>query len=150
MCIRDSSIRIEDQADTTNFAEILVHEVLCVDVNQDGNLDFNTAVCDYTKPLGTGGAIVSTVAPYNSANVYLYILTSQDGIYSTATSVSNNSGLFEDLENGDYSVFAFNFLSESEADDFLSGIPDNQDLNSYAPPGEPTCFALCGLSLIHI
>ena len=139
-----NSIRIEDQADTTNFAEILVHEVLCVDVNQDGNLDFNTAVCDYTKPLGTGGAIVSTVAPYNSANVYLYILTSQDGIYSTATSVSNNSGLFEDLENGDYSVFAFNFLSESEADDFLSGIPDNQDLNSYAPPGEPTCFALCG------
>jgi len=137
-------VRIVEQADTNNTAEILVHEVLCIDVDQDGSYDFNTDVCDYTKPLGSGGAIVSTVAPYNSSNVYLYILTAQDGSYQTASSVTNNSGLFEDLENGDYTVFAFNFLSEAEANSFLDSIPNGQDLNSYAPGGEPTCFALCG------
>jgi len=98
-------VEVRDVSDATNTAEIMVHEVLCTDVNQDGNFDFNTDVCDYTKPLGTGGAIVSTVAPYNSANVYLYVLTGQDGIYQTGTS---------------------------------------EDLNSYTPPGEPTCYALCG------
>ena len=66
---------IEDPGGTPDTTTIIVHEVLCVDVDDDGNLDFNAAVCDYREPLGSGGAIVSTVAPYNGDNIYLYILT---------------------------------------------------------------------------
>ncbi len=126
--------------DTTT---IIVHEVLCTDVNADGTFDFNTDVCDYTKALGTGGAIVSTVAPYNGDNVYLYILTDSTGLFLTASSESNNSGLFEDLPNGTYRVTAFNFLTKAEADAFVAAIPDNTDLDAYTA-GAPACYAKCG------
>ena len=128
---------------TTDTTRILVHEVLCVDVDGDGNFDFNAAVCDYTNSNGSNGAIVSTVAPYNGENVYLYILAGSDSLYA-ASSLSNNSGLFENLEDGDYSVFAFNFLSKAEADSFLGSIPIGTNLGAYTPPGGPTCYALCG------
>jgi len=138
---------VSPASDTTT---ILVHEVLCVDVNQDGTFDFDAAVCDYTKPLGTGGAIVSTVAPYNSENVYLYVLTGADKIYVSGSSQANNMGLFEDLPNGGYEVFAFNFLTKAEADAFLAGIPDGSDMSTYVPPGQATCFAFCGSAVYNI
>jgi len=124
--------------DTTR---ITVNEVLCRDIDADGTMDFGEA-CDYTKAIGEGGAIVSTVAPFTGDNVYLYILTDGTGIYSTSDT-SNNSGLFTDLENGDYKVFAFNFLSQTESDDFLSAIPNATDLITYSVAA-PACYALCG------
>ncbi len=128
----------------TDTTTILVHEVLCTDVNGDGTSDFNTQVCDYTKPLGSGGAIVSTVAPYTGDNVYAYVLVGEDSIYDSASAVVNNSGLFEDLSNGGYIVFAYNFLSITEANTFIDSIPDATNLATYVPGGGPTCFALCG------
>jgi len=125
--------------DTTMF---MVNEVLCTDVDDDGTNDFNVATCDYTKPIGEGGAIVSTVAPFTGDNVYVYILV-RDGLY-TSESVTSFTGLFEDLENGDdYEVFAFNFLTKDEADSFIDGIPDDTDLSTYSVAA-PACFALCG------
>lgn len=129
------------QTDTTT---IIVNEVLCVDIDGDGIFDFNSALCDYTKPLGTGGAIVSTVAPYNGSNVYKYILTDGDSLYSSSDSEINDSGLFEDLSNGDYIVHAYNFLDETQANAFISAIPDGTNLFAYAPGGGPTCFMRCG------
>ncbi len=127
--------------DTTT---VVVNEVLCVDVDGDGSFDYNTALCDYTKPLGTGGVIISTVAPYTGSNVYKYILTEGDSLYSTTSSDVNDSGLFEDLENGDYIVHAYNFLDEAQASAFISAIPDGTNLFTYAPGGGPTCFMRCG------
>ncbi len=129
------------QTDTTT---IIVNEVLCIDIDGDGTFDFNSSLCDYTKPLGTGGAIVSTVAPYNGSNVYKYILTEGDSIYISGTSDVNDSGLFEDLSNGDYIVHAYNFLDDAQANAFISAIPDGTNLFTYAPGGGPTCFMRCG------
>lgn len=128
---------------TSDTTTIDVHEVLCIDIDGDGELDFNTTGCDYTEPVGMNGSIISTVAPHNTTNVYLYVLVPGDSIYTTATSESNNKGLFEDLENGDYRVFAYNFLSKSESDAFLTAIPEGTNLGSYSAAA-PACFMLCG------
>ena len=129
---------------TTDTTTVIVNEVLCTDIDGDGSFDFNTSICDYTKPLGTGGVIISTVAPYTGSNVYKYILTEGDSIYQSSSSDINDSGLFEDLSNGDYIVHAYNFLDEAEASTFISAIPDGTNLFTYAPGEGPTCFMRCG------
>jgi len=123
---------------------IVVHEVLCTDIDNDDEFDFNKAGCDYTKPVGINGAIVSTAAPYADSNVYLYVLVGGDSLYTAAEDQSNYSGLFEDLPNGDYKVFAYNFLDTAEANNFINNVPDGSNLSAYTTGG-PTCTALCGI-----
>lgn len=90
----DGNLGIPDTTD------ILVHEVLCIDADSDGDLDYNEASCDFTKALPNVGTIVSTVAPYNTDNVYLYVLTDSNGVVANPI-VSSYSGHFTNLANGD-------------------------------------------------
>jgi len=130
---------------TIDTTTIVVHEVLCTDIDNDDEFDFNTGGCDYTKPVGINGAIVSTAAPYADSNVYLYVLVGSDSLYTAADDQSNYSGLFEDLPNGDYQVFAYNFLDTADANNYIDNVPDGSNLSDYTSGG-PTCTALCGIA----
>lgn len=126
--------------DTT---DIIVHEIYCADIDNDGSLDYNKASCDYTVALPNSGVIVSTVAPYNGTNVYLYILSDTAGVVANPI-VSNYSGYFNNLVDGQYRVSAYNFLSTSDADDFLAGLtPGSSDIDSYNSSSDP-CYSFCG------
>lgn len=135
----DGNLGIPDTTD------ILVHEVLCIDADSDGDLDYNEASCDFTKALPNVGTIVSTVAPYNTDNVYLYVLTDSNGVVANPI-VSSYSGHFTNLANGDYKVFAYNFLDSLSAATFLTGdlTPGTSDLDAFTTGSDPICYMFCG------
>lgn len=122
---------------------IIVHEALCIDADGDGDLDYNEATCDYTQPGPDFGTIVSTVAPYNGENVYLYFLTDDSGVL-TESIVSSNTGHFTGLANGEYRVFAYTFFTFGEAQTFLSERNLGDDLNDFTGGSDPICFNFCG------
>jgi hypothetical protein len=121
---------------------ITVHEVLCIDADADGAMDFNKSTCDYRVAIPNSGAIVSTVAPFTSDHVYLYVLTDTSG--KTANLLTTNySGYFTGLENGEYRVSAFHFLDTLEAISFVSSIAD-VDLDTIGSGSDPICYNFCG------
>ncbi|AEE52990.1 T9SS type A sorting domain-containing protein [Haliscomenobacter hydrossis] len=127
----------------------LVHEVLCTDADDDGDLDFNTAGCDVDLDAENIGYIVATVAPYVGENVYLYILTNS----SNQAIAANNSGLFTNLPEGqDYHVVALNFVDEAEADAYLSDLildpEDGTIIDGATAPGD--CGQNCGIATYDI
>lgn len=126
--------------DTT---EIIVHEVLCIDADGDGDMDYNEASCDFTSAGPDWGTIVSTVAPYNGENVYLYLLTDTLGNYNAST-ITSNSGHFTGLANGDYKVYAYNFLEIGGATAFLDSLDFGDDLDDWTAGSDPICFNYCG------
>ncbi len=128
---------------TSDTMDYVVHEVLCTDINDDGIYDFNAAGCDYTLPIGSGGAIVSTVAPYNSDNVYLYVLTDSSGAYTSAPT-TNYTGYFTGLDDGEYRVSAYHFLSEADAVGFVTSLGTSGDIDSFSSMSEPVCYNFCG------
>ena len=73
-------IIIEDPSGAAIETTIIVHEALCIDADGDGDIDFNEVSCDYRQAGPDFGTIVSTVAPYNGENVYLYFLTDSSGV----------------------------------------------------------------------
>ena len=127
---------------TTN---IIVHEALCIDADADGDLDYNEATCDYTQPGPNFGTIVSTVAPYNGTNVYLYLLADENGILLGNTDViSNTTGHFLDLENGNYIVSAYTFLSAADMEVFRSSLEVGDDLEDLIASSPDVCLNHCG------
>ncbi len=129
--------------DTT---ELTVHEVLCMDANKDGTLDFNTATCDYTVAMPNSGTIVSTVAPYNSNSVYLYVLSDSSGQVANPI-VYNYSGHFTNLEDGEYRVSAYHFLTTTDAADFIGDLTAGvSDLDDFGSMSAPVCYNFCGFA----
>ncbi len=139
LAVRLIDITVPLTPDTTDF---VVHEALCIDADGDDVFDFNKATCDYTMPLPTNGVIVSTVAPYNTSNVYLYVLADSNGVVQSAA--QNYKGHFTGLENGVYQVHAYNFLDTAEANQFLDsltvGVTDLDGFNVSSP----ACYNWCG------
>lgn len=134
---------ITDPTGTPDTLDLIVHEVLCIDADGDGDLDYNEASCDYTSAGPDWGTIVSTVAPYNGTNVYLYLLTDTLGTYD-ATTQTSYSGHFTGLENGEYKVYAYNFLELSGATAFLDSLDFGDDLDDFTAGSDPICFNYCG------
>jgi len=138
------TLTLKNLIDPNDSLQYIVHEVLCTDIDDDGTMDFNTTDCDYTKPLNTGGAIVSTVAPFASDHVYLYVLTDSSGAF-VSTPTTNYSGHFEGLSDGEYRVSAYHFLDTIDAQGFvndsLSGVGDIDDFTSMS---NPVCYNFCG------
>jgi len=111
------NIQVDAGANGVYETTIPVHEVLCTDADNDGDLDFDSG-CDLDLLNVDNGYIVSTVAPYVGDNVYVFVLTN-----STDNAIlANNSGLFTDLPNGDFNVIAINFALASDAATFISGL----------------------------
>jgi len=132
--------------DTT---DIIVHEALCVDADNDGDFDFNEASCDYTSSLPDIGTIVSTVAPYNGTNVYLYMLTDSAGVVPSSL-VTSNTGHFTGLANGTYKVYAYNFLNTTDEAAFLATITaGTSDLDDFGASSDPICYNFCGATDVY-
>ena len=136
------TITLKNITNLNDSLQFIVHEVLCTDIDDNGTMDFNTADCDYTKTLNTGGAIVSTVAPFNSDHVYLYILTDSSGAFSTP--VTNYSGHFEDLSDGEYRVSAYHFLDTTDANGFVTALGTSGDIDDFSSMSNPVCYNFCG------
>ncbi len=122
---------------------IIVHEALCIDADGDGDLDYNEASCDYRASGPNYGTIVSTVAPYNGENVYLYFLTDSSAVYADST-ITSNTGHFTGLANGEYRVSAYTFTSFVEAQDFQDALSFGDDLDDFTGGSDPVCFNFCG------
>ncbi|MEL6390698.1 MAG: PKD-like domain-containing protein, partial [Bacteroidota bacterium] len=121
--------------------DVEVHEVLCVDADGDGSYDYSTTACDYTTPNITNrGSIVSTVAPYTGTNVYVYVLTDTAG---TALETSY-TGYFTGLEDAEYNVFAYTFLSAGDAAAVIDSITiGTTDMDAFSVT-QPACYGFCG------
>ena len=128
---------------TPNIEDIIVHEALCVDADNDGDLDFNEASCDYTQSGPNWGTIVATVAPYNGDNVYLYFLTDSTGEIGASVHTST-TGHFTGLENGDYKVYAYTFLTYGDALSFVDSLDTGDDLDDWTAGSDPICYNFCG------
>ncbi len=134
---------IADPDGTPDTTELMVHEALCIDADGDGDLDYNEATCDYRASGPDYGTIVSTVAPYNGENVYLYFLTDSTGVLQESFTTSN-TGHFTGLANGEYRVSAFTFLTVAEANEFRDARSEGDDLDNFTGGSDPVCFNFCG------
>ncbi len=135
---------IANPSTTQDTLTFTVHEVLCVDANKDGTMDFNKATCDYTVPVPNSGTIVSTVAPYSGNSVYLYILADSAGVVHNPIA-HNYSGHFTNLADGMYRVSAYHFLSTAEAAGFIADLtPGSSDLDDFGSSSTPVCYNFCG------
>ncbi len=132
---------IEDPSGAAIETTIIVHEALCIDADSDGDLDYNEATCDYTGAGPDFGTIVSTVAPYNGTNVYLYVLADGDGIL---LGDSNTEGHFTDLANGDYIVSAYTFLNTTDLESFRASLSVGDDLDDLIASSPDVCLNHCG------
>ena len=116
-------VQVDLNANGSYDAMIEVHEVLCTDADDDGDLDFGTG-CDTDLSSDDKGYIVAAISPYVGTNVYVYVLTSPNDNAIAA----NNSGLFTELPNGnngtatDYNVVALNFSNAADALAYQSGL----------------------------
>ena len=136
------SVEIDEGADGIGVVTITVHELLCVDADDDGDIDQHEGSGDYTIALPDIGTIISQVAPHNTENVYLYILTDENGDVG-ASVTSSTSGLFTNLSDGQYRVYAYNFLTSAEATTFLGTISANDDMDGFTSSTDP-CYSFCG------
>lgn len=91
-------VAIDEDGDGIGVVNVTVHELLCTDADGDGDIDQNEASCDYSIAFPNIGTIVSQVAPHNTENVYLYVLTNQDGLTPNPV-VTNYTGYFTRLVN---------------------------------------------------
>jgi len=140
-------VQIDIEANGAYDVMINIHEVLCTDADDDGNLDFD-AGCDEDLSVENKGYIVATVSPYVGTNVYVYVLTN-----STDNAIAaNTSGLFTNLESGnnnaqnDYQVVAFNFSDVGDALMYISGLTFNQTTGTIVTTSSMTevCSMACG------
>ena len=136
-------IIIEDPSGAAIETTIIVHEALCIDADGDGDIDFNEVSCDYRQAGPDFGTIVSTVAPYNGENVYLYFLTDSSGVL-TPSFITSNTGHFTGLANGEYRVSAYTFLTMAEANDFRDARSAGDDLDDFTGGSDTICFNFCG------
>ncbi len=143
--VSGTGVPVVDPFVYNTIADEIVHEALCVDADNDGDFDFNEASCDYTQPGPDFGTLISTVAPYNGENVYLYVLTDSAGLVP-AGKPSSTSGHFTGLENGTYKVYAYNFLDVNSANAFLNdSLSVGDDMDTYVTGGSSDiCFNFCG------
>lgn len=141
-------VQIDESANGSYDWRIMVHEVLCTDADNDGNLDFS-AGCNLTKSAKESGYIVATTAPYNSTNVYLYVLTTPTGNAVAA----NTAGLFTNLSGDatagkfDYQVMAINFPTKTDVQDFIRGLTFDATTGTNLTPTTilaMDCATVCG------
>ena len=139
-------VQIDADADGSYETMVNVHEVLCTDADDDGDLDFDSG-CDVSTGMADQGYIVATTAPYNGNNVYVYVLTNASNNALTA----NNAGLFTSLASGgngattDYNVVAFNFASAADASTFIAGLTFGATGTTVTTSTVPTgCSMACG------
>ena len=128
-------------------AMINVHEVLCTDADDDGDLDFE-AGCDEDLSDENKGYIVATVSPYIGTNIYVYVLTNS----TNNALAANTSGVFTNLKSGnndtqiDYKVVAFNFSDATDASQYISGLTFSQTAGTIVTTSTmpATCSMACG------
>ena len=140
------NVQIDAGGDGSYETMVIVHEVLCTDADDDGDLDFDSG-CDVSTGMADQGYIVATTSPYTGNNVYVYVLTNA----SNNALAANSSGLFTGLASGgngattDYNVVAFNFASASDATAFITGLTLGSSgtvvTTSTSPMG---CSMACG------
>jgi|GEM_PF-3077111 len=132
---------IENPTTTADTTEFIVHEVFCMDIDGDGSYDFATSSCDYvTEGIDNRGAIISSVAPYLGEKVYNYVLTDTAGVAQAV----NTTGYFPELSDGIYNVYAFTFLTATEATQMRDSLTfGTTDMDNYSLT-QPACFAFCG------
>ncbi len=140
-------VQIDLEANGNYDVMINVHEVLCTDVDDDGNLDFD-AGCDNDLPDEHKGYIVASVSPYIGTNIYVYVLTNS----TNNALAANTSGLFTNLESGnndteiDYQVVAFNFSDATDASMYISGLTFSQIAGTIVTSSTmpAACSMACG------
>ncbi len=141
-------VQIDESANGIYDWRIMVHEVLCTDADNDGDLDFS-AGCNAAKSAKESGYIVATTAPYNSTNVYLYVLTTPTGNALAA----NTAGLFTNLsvdattDKIDYQVMALNFPTKTDVQDFITGLRFDAITGTNVTPTtmlSMECATVCG------
>ena len=102
---------------------VQVHEVLCTDADNDGNLDFKEGI-DKDLAKSNNAYIVATMQPYNGTNVYVYVLTNT----AKKALAANTVGLFTNLAVGDrstledYYVLALNFSDKASALSYIESL----------------------------
>lgn len=141
-------IDINDDGDYDQM--INVHEVVCTDADDDGDLDYG-AGCDEDLASIDKGYIVATAPPYNGSNVYVYVLTDINDVVQDV----NTSGIFTNIPNGgngpanDHNVVAFNFSTNADAQAFISSLTVGTSTidGSEMPMG---CSMACGVSSYDI
>lgn len=140
------TVQIVNTASPLDTITSIVHEILIVDADKDGDFDYSQASCDYTNSSEDRGTIVASVAPYNGENVYLYMLADTTGMVDSSDLIYNYSGHFTDLAPGNYTVYAYNFLDTFGAIAFLDSVDNSTtyDLDDFNAVGAPFCFNSCG------
>ena len=141
-----TTVQIDAGANGIYETSVIVHEVLCTDADDDGDLDFDSG-CDDDLAAADRGYIVATAAPYTGNNVYVYVLTNATDNALEA----NTAGLFTGLASGgngtatDYNVVAFNFSSSTDAADFIASLTFGAAGTSVTTSTTPTgCAMACG------
>ena len=141
-----SVVQIDEGADGSFETMIMVHEVLCTDADDDGDLDFDSG-CDLDSESVDNGYIVATVAPYIGGNLYVFVLTNPAGNALAA----NSSGLFTEVANGTHEIVALNFGSMTDATLFIDGLTFGEDgtiVNTSTSPAG--CSMNCGSASYEI
>ena len=146
------TVQVDAGGDGSYETMVVVHEVLCTDADDDGDIDFDSG-CDVSTMMADQGYIVSTVAPYNGNNVYVYVLTNP----TNNALAANTSGLFTGLASGgngatnDYNVVAFNFATVADANAFIAGLTFGASGTVVTTATSPMgCSASCGTMAYNI
>ena len=135
-------VQIDEGANGIYETMIMVHEVLCTDADDDGDLDFDVG-CDLDLEAVDNGYVVATVAPYVGGNLYVFVLTNAAGNAIAA----NSSGLFTEVANGMFEVVALNFAAMTDATTFINGLTFGENgtiVNTSTSPAG--CSMNCGSS----
>lgn len=146
-----TTVTIDEGQTGTPQTTVKVHEVLCTDADDDGDIDFDSG-CDLSSGAADQGYIVATSAPYTGDNQYVYVLTN---VSDDVVEAANYSGLFTSLASGgngntdDYNVIRFNFGTLAQAATFLGTLTNGTSVVTSAdmPAG---CFMQCGSQSYNI
>ncbi len=146
-------VQVDIGANGSYDAMINIHEVLCTDADDDGDLDFDSG-CDEDRSTKDRGYIVATVSPYIGANIYVYVLTNR----TNNALVANTTGLFTNLESGDndatsdYHVVALNFSDRLDALAYISGLSFHNETGTIVTTSTTpaACSMACGSMAYNI
>lgn len=140
-------VQVDIGANGSYDVMINVHEVLCTDADNDGNLDFGSG-CGEDLTNENRGYIVSTVSPYIGTNIYVYVLTNM----TNNALAANTSGMFTRLKSGengtsiDYYVVALNFSDVAEALAYIAGLTFDETTGTMVTTSTTpdACSMACG------
>ncbi len=135
------TVSIDEGYDGTTFSAdntIEVHEIKCIDIDTDGSIDNNIALCDNTAVAGVQGVIMAQAAPYTGTNVYVYVLVDA----SDAIVMANTAGYFDGLSNQEYTMHAYN-VPLSDVADMLGAFSAGTSFSSATIPSTITCYTHC-------